>query len=903
MGKVKLIFIALCLVLVSGLIWYGYSFYTKSTSQIKHTIDAIPENAAFIIEYESIYDLNDFLKTDTGLVYNFLGGQQIKKITEIMDLMVKSANANPAFEDIFKESPVFISSHFMGLDKFEFLFSVGAMGNLSLEDLESIVKEFGSVSKYRLEGKDVLVLREKVSNNRLYISLNQGVISLAQSSVLMQKVLFMLENEIQPSNDALVAKMLKLGGQTKAHVFINHLYFYRFVSQFANNHRDEVKLISKFANLTEFDVVAKNDLLVMSGYSIYSDSVQSLSRLIGEHKPVDITHFQVLPINTVFLMVQSAENMFKFQTEKRALFSGVETNANSIFDEIGISAENQIFSWIKGEVSLSASSVSSGNEFDYYTILTTTDSKEASQQLNIIADKADLHYNLVPDTASYRSVRLRKIAIPNLLESLFGKMWAPFQKTYFAEVDQYIIFANSSESLKRYIDYYLLEQFLPENINFKSFSNYRSNRMNMFFYADLSVFSSFYKQFLTLNDSLIASIPQDALNVGFVSIEVSGAENGAYTSVVLGASKGKNFSSNENVGWQKALDATILGSPYIIVNHQTNKREVLVFDNQNFLYRIGDGGQIHWKIPVLEQPISEIFLVDFYKNQKYQYVFNTKNYVYIVDLNGNRVENYPFKLPQSATGSMSLMDYDNKLEYRILIPFADGKLHNFTMDTKPTEGWALPDFGKNYITPVRHYRLGNKDFLLFADSLGNVVFANRRGESRMEAKLAFTNNPSTDFYKIKENGLQKLVTTDLLGRLIKIDADGNVEKSEWVDKGAKHFFLVKDFDFDGSNDFVFVNDQKISVYSLNGSLIFDSLYADLNIKAIYPINKLLSDSVSLLFINGSNKSIGFISQNGAISTLSDIHTDKSFLIDEATKNENIRLFTSNNHILSNYLIK
>ncbi|MBN2745088.1 MAG: DUF3352 domain-containing protein [Bacteroidales bacterium] len=903
MGKIKIFLIVIALVLVSGLVWYGYSFYAKSTSQIKHTIDAIPENAAFIIEYKSMNDLNIFLKADTGLVSNFLGNQQIEKITSLIDLVTKSSHSNPALVAILQNSPVFVSSHFMGLDKFDYLFSIGQFGDLNLVDVESHLKEFGSVSKHSIDGSEVLVLIENASNNRFYVSINQGVLSVSQSSVLMQKVLFMLQNKVQPSNDALVAKMLKLGGQTQAHIYFNHLYFYRFVSQFAPNFREEVKKISAFAQLSEFDVVSKNDLLVMSGYSIFSDSNQSLCKVISRHSAVDVTHFKVLPINTVFLMYQSAKDWLPYHLEKKAVFSTSSTSENSLLKEIGFSVENQLFSWVNGEVSLSASSTSNGGEFDFYSILSTTDGKEASQQLNLLADKADLHFNTVPDTTSYRGFKIRNIAVPQLLESLFGDMWSVFQNHYFVEIDQYIIFANSSESLKRYIDYFLLEQFLTENVNFKSFSNYRSSRMNLFFYADMAAFDGMFSSFFTIEDSLKASIPQDALNVGFISLEVSGEENGAYTSIVVGSSQNKDLDASDNVGWQKALDANIYSNPYIMVNHQTNKREVLVFDNQNFLYRIGDNGHIHWKIPILEPPMSAVVMVDFYKNGKYQYIFNTANYIYVVDLNGNRVDNYPFKLPYSATGSLSLMDYDNRLDYRILIPLADGKLHNFTLDARPTEGWTLPEFSENHLTPVRHYRLGNKDFLLFADTLGNVVFANRRGESRMEAKLAFTNNPSTDFYQIKDNGLQKLITTDLLGRLIKIDANGNVEKSTLVEKGTKHFFLVKDFDFDGANDLVFVNDQKLSVYSLSGTLIFDSLYADVNIKAIFPINKVLSDSVSLLFLNESNKSIGFITPNGVISTLTDIRTDKSFLIDEATKNEKIRLLTSNNHILSNYLIK
>lgn len=905
MSKAKIIIIILSVALLSGGIWFGYSYFSKSLVIVEHPFDAIPDNNAFIMEFSSGAAMEKFLESDVEFLPVLFDKANNDSLFSVFQDLGDKMSDNPDFGGIWNSSKLYFSAHFMGLDDFSYLITVYSKSAVKSEVLKSFLETYGQVSKVDMEGAEVFVLNPLGTNIKVYVSQNKGVTTISLQSSLMQKVIFLLQKGVLASDDPMISRLIKMSGQGDAHLYINHDFFYRFLSQYAPNYRENVKLFNNLAARSEFDIRFQNNFLLLAGYSIFLDSTETYSKVLAENSSIAVTHFNILPINTLFLAYQGAGNYEKFYHSMQHFGSGNKNlSVSDLEQKFDFNVEENILPWINGEVSFCITSGPGGISDNSFSVLTTTDIKEAWQQLNKIADNADLNNNQIPDTLNYRAYPIRKIDIPYFVPAIFGNQFSSLSNTYITEIDNYIIIANSQAGLKRFIDLHLIGQNLSSKSDFESFSQYRSSKMNLYFYFDLKYYNSFYKSFLGEKlDTLFQSIELNPNNFDFLSLEISAEDNGAYTSLVLSSKANSENEEMMPISWQVALDADIQGEPFIFTNHNDGKREMLIFDSQNFLYRIDEEGKLQWKIPIQEAPMSNISVVDFYKNGKFQYIFNSANYLYLIDLNGNRVDQFPFKLPATAIGSMSLMDYDGKNDYRVLIPLVDGKLHNFTLERKPTPGWEEPVFDRKYISPVEHYRLGSKDFLLFEDTLGNVVFANRRGESRIEAKLAFTNNPKTDFFIAGKGNNSRLITTDLLGRIIQIDGEGNVEKTSFSELSPNHIFQYCDYDFDGHKDYVFYDNHKLTIYDSDKELIFDTVLVDFEIDKILSIEMNTFDSISLILHNRIDNSLVFITTSGKVINSKEFISKKSFLIEEATNNKFLRLITINKRIVSNFLIK
>ena len=142
-----------------------------------------------------------------------------------------------------------------------------------------------------------------------------------------------------------------------------------------------------------------------------------------------------------------------------------------------------------------------------------------------------------------------------------------------------------------------------------------------------------------------------------------------------------------NYLWAYRADSIINSSLNIFTNHTTQENEITFQDNSNSLYLISSTGNLIWKKKLSEPIKSKIYTVDIFRNGKLQLLFNTKNHIHLIDRNGNYVQGYPLKTPNSITSNITLLDYDNNKDYRIFIACADKKIYNFSLYGIKTEGF------------------------------------------------------------------------------------------------------------------------------------------------------------------------------------------------------------------------
>jgi hypothetical protein len=110
--------------------------------------------------------------------------------------------------------------------------------------------------------------------------------------------------------------------------------------------------------------------------------------------------------------------------------------------------------------------------------------------------------------------------------------------------------------------------------------------------------------------------------------------------------------------WETHLDTLIAFKPALVDNHITNEKEIFVQDMKNTIYLINNAGRILWKKNLDEPIIGDVQQIDYYRNQKLQYIFNTASSIYLLDRNGNAVEHYPVKLPARTSQPIAVFDYE-----------------------------------------------------------------------------------------------------------------------------------------------------------------------------------------------------------------------------------------------------
>jgi len=329
---------------------------------------------------------------------------------------------------------------------------------------------------------------------------------------------------------------------------------------------------------------------------------------------------------------------------------------------------------------------------------------------------------------------------------------------------------------------------------------------------------------------------------------------------------------------------------------------VVAFDDLSNMYLIDQNGIIQWKIPLMEEPISPVYPIDYYKNGKIQYLFNTKNYLYLIDLNGNYVADYPIKLITSTTSPVVVLDYENNRDYRLLMALADNRIYNFDKHVKQIEGWnKFP--AKSGVDQQIEYLVDNgKDYLFITDEKGNVLCVNRKGEERLKLKRQFQKARNSNFYINRTNNKGVFLTTDEKGNLVYITADGKINKTSFGDFDKDHFFLYKDLSGNNVNEFIFLDKEKLIVLDRFKKLIYSYEFKyDITIRPIFFKGK--GNRNFLAVVSAKEKKVYIFDKNGLAFTDLGIKGTSEFITGSLNNDERINLIIGSNNKLMNYLLE
>jgi hypothetical protein len=356
---------------------------------------------------------------------------------------------------------------------------------------------------------------------------------------------------------------------------------------------------------------------------------------------------------------------------------------------------------------------------------------------------------------------------------------------------------------------------------FKEFKNNLSPRLNFCFYCNLNKAHGVFSPYLTseISRNWLKYLPV------FQSVQVMGLQlyhsnKMLYANLLVKYLK--DFSLTTQTVWESKLDTLAAFKPVFVMNHRSGQNEVFVQDLNHNIYLINQVGRVLWKIQLSEPINSEVFQVDYFRNGKLQLMFSTRQMLYLIDRNGNFIEKYPVKLRSPATCGLAVFDYENSRDYRLFIACEDRHIYAYTKEGNLIPGWQFGESESEVTQPLNHFRVGDKDFLVFGDGLKTYIL-DRKGSTRVNVDTFFPRSAFNNYLLDlpRDGTAPSVVTTDTTGKVYFIDFTGNVRTLVLSDKiSNRHFFDYKDLNGDGRSEYIYLEDNRLTVYGKDQSTLF-----------------------------------------------------------------------------------
>jgi len=355
---------------------------------------------------------------------------------------------------------------------------------------------------------------------------------------------------------------------------------------------------------------------------------------------------------------------------------------------------------------------------------------------------------------TYREIKLNTFNASNLFSKTFGQLLPNVEVTTSFQIENFFVFTETEGVAQQIITAYKNNDCLDKTPYFETTSLELGNASSLLVFkmkGEIApAFAGFFGKHLTTE---ITDLPLK--NYPLAALQFSYDRDFAHVNLVCKqASEKIQIAGSVAQQFSISLDQPILGNPSFFSNHRTRGKDIVVQDIKNNLYLISSAGKVLWK-KQLDGPVLGSFNeVDILKNGRKQLAFTTTKNFYVIDRKGKDVKSFPMKFKDPITQPLVIFDYDNNRNYRFVITQGN-EVFLYDSNGKRVKGFTFKKTKSDIVLPPQHIRLGNKDYLLFAEESGKLTILNRVGNTRIRVdhKFDFSN------ILIQKEGSQFVVIT------------------------------------------------------------------------------------------------------------------------------------------------
>lgn len=919
----RIIYFTFLFTLVGAIAYFYLSYQKKSNHVVSvHPFAAIPTDASFIIQVNKLSQCAQTFKVQNDVINVIKQVPVLKTGIQFIALMDSLVNLSPELDDVFKSCSFSVSWHAVGPSRVVPLITWCAPDNNSAE----LVAD--ELAKYTILNEDIKkydkvritpVLLKPWLNQKAFFFVKDNFVVLSTEALLLEKSIGELNLGGTLPNDTDFNKIYQTAGKNScANLYLNLTNLAKISKVWGAS--AQRKLFDSFGGIgswVEMDLKIEENAVMFNGFGI-DHNLNDYYSCLKTQTPIKFTAQEVLPASVKSFVLLGFSDIAKYRSSYNAyVHSNMdikkhESQLNDFYNNTGVKVSDFFDGLLDDQLcAISDAGLLSANSFDCLYVVHVKSQRDAEQKYD---DFLTAYAEKVKEPASSFSSEIsvggnfscKSYAFPfkNALGLLYGKFIDEENLSRVCFYNNYMIIGANDKVLHAFLLENMRNSTLANDPQYLAFYSNMSENSNVFWYLNMSKWKDFISQYF--NDSYhddILGKDESWKKFYATGMQLTSLNNLVYHNLYLHFDP--QADQKPRTVWESGLDSTIITKPVLMLNHYTKEREICVQDALNNLYLLNKSGIVIWK-KKLEAPIlGTINQIDYYKNGKLQYLFNTNEKIHLLDRDGNFVERYPVNLPANATNGLSVFDYENNKDYRIFIPCDNRKVYLFGKDGNINKGWKFPGSDHLIQGSIQYFRYGNRDFIVCKDK-SRLYILDRKGNTRIKIKNQFQTSENNEVYfdSNEAEGKPRFVTTSIDGTIKYIYLDGTVKESLFIPCSASHYYVFADIDGDNVAEHLFVNEEKLQVLQSDGKEMFShDFHTPITIKP--NIYRFSSNNYKIGITDSNNQQIYLFSANGEVYKGFPLNGQTEFTIGFLASSDYTfsLLVGGRNSFLLNYMVK
>ena len=716
---------------------------TKEVKTKDSLLEHLPANPSLVLKINNLTNFKSELKNN-ALLKNIEGFNQIQDITaktKGLDYLSTNKTCVLGFYEVGKDNYDYI----LAAKNASGLFNIDSITNKAVE---TIIYEGTNITKYTLDGLEVFSLKK-------------------ENDILMSSSMMLMENLIRTNENTLLEPTLKRLYQASSNDKSATLFMdpsgNTSLLALKEEHQNAKKPFSSWISL---DFTANSDEVNLNGVAMAPDSTKNFINLFKGTSPIANRTPSYAPLN--------AQAVISYTFDDYQIFA---KNQNEYLDRV--KQTDSLFNTIEevGLIYMNNEKVALLKSFGTESLYDYLNSKKISSE-------------------DYQGSEILVLDAPDLVERSFTPLIKNFQSNFCTILENSFIFSEDKAALQTIISNHKSSSSFDNDLGYKTAKASLASESSMLMVSNASGIDHFSEQ--ELSSEVVENIK--ALDLGGQVFAAQMVMDNGFGHFNIIASKIVKNQEKNTVSplFTLELNTDLATEPQFVKNHRTKEQEIVVQDENNVLYLISTDGKVLWTKQLDGRIQGAIQQVDIYKNGKLQLAFTTNDQFLVLDRNGDEVSPFKIDFEGGNLNPLAVFDYDGSRNYRFVVT-QGSKIFMYNNQGKIVRGFTFTDAPSSILGAPQHFRVGNKDYLVFKQDNGTLRVLHRVGSDRIKIpeKIDFSNN-EVFLYK------NKFSVTNKTGVLHQIDTNGKLT--------ATNFNLNPDHGFYAtSNTLVLMDDNVLTI--------------------------------------------------------------------------------------------
>lgn len=580
----KRIFYGILGLVVLYLCYLAYIFILSPKTNLQ-SIYLIPKDAVFIIESERPVESWEKVSKSEGWKH-LKKNDYFSELTENIQRVDTIFNDNHKLFEFFDNRSLFISIHMISPKDYGIFYVLDLKRIAKLQLLKTylntLLDDGYVLSKRTYHEHEILEVHDRESKETMYLAFIKNQLVASYTHTLVEASIDQYMEPVLGRNLNFLEINQKVGHEDLFRMYVQYHYFDDYIKMYSDRPSDWVQRVSENFLFSGFYFdLDENSTLTANGYTNISAVNEYYLEALQKSGTAERSIPQVAPNSTALYISYGFDSFSEFyknfemvQQNDPEQFESYQKGIAKVEKFLKIDVKENFVSWIGDEIAvLQIQSHITKGKNDMALVLKANDAEDAKTNLDFVVEQIRKKTPVKFKAVNYKDYEINFLSIKGFFKMLLGGRFDEFDKPYFTQIDDFVIFSDSPNTLKGIIDKVSEGDILATSEEFKNFDKKFDSESTVFVYSNVPLlFDNMYaladaatKQKMRKNKDFIICFPQ-------VGLQLTPEEDLFESRLVL------NYKDVQEV--KKAMDMAQPDTEVVTTNQSTASKEITdaVFD-------------------------------------------------------------------------------------------------------------------------------------------------------------------------------------------------------------------------------------------------------------------------------------------------------------------------------------